>query len=147
MRTGEPGQSNDDLLIKPQTPTPPLPALPPAAQIHKTSVVGAMPMQAMPGSMMSPDDMLRAYAERRAVVSPPPTGNGPAMPMPAANYNGNGMRVLYSPSTPDSNSSATVVAGTPASAESAYSNLNRKSVAMTVGSRYDDEDAYVGTAA
>lgn len=143
MRTGEAGQSKDDLLIKPQTPLPPLPALPPAAQIPKTSIVGIMPMQPMPGNMMSPDDMLRAYAERRAVTSPPPTGNGPTVPIPAANYNGNGMRVLYSPSTPDSGSSVTVVAE---SADSQYSNLNRKSIALTVGSRYDDDDAYVGTA-
>lgn len=143
MRTGEAGQSMDDLLIKPHTPVPALRTPPPAA-LPKSSIVGIMPMAP---SAMSPDEMLRAYAERRAVASPPPTGNGPTVPAPAANYDGNGMRVLYSPSTPDTGSSMTVVAGMPASPDSAYSNLNRKSVAMTVGSRYDEDDVYVGTAA
>ena len=140
MRTGENNTGKDELLFTP--PSPPAPA----HQSAPKSVVGMMPMQPMPGNMMSPDDMLRAYAERRAVASPPPTGNGPTVPVPAANYNGNGMRVLYSPSTPDSGSSVTVVAGVSGSPESSYSNLNRKSMAMTVGSRYDDDDAYIGTA-
>jgi hypothetical protein len=60
------------------------------------SPVGMMPMQPMPANVMSPDEMLRAYAERR-----PGTGASTvSYPAPVANYNGNGMRTLYSPSTP-----------------------------------------------
>ncbi|CAL1702921.1 unnamed protein product [Somion occarium] len=130
MRTGGQGTSgNDDLLFQPKSPLP----SPPAPVVAKSSVVGMMPMQPMPANMMSPDDMLRAYAERRNVASPPPM-NGPTVPAPAAQYNGNGMRVLYSPTTPDSS------AGLMSEAE-------RKSAAPTVASRYDDDDAYVGTAA
>lgn len=58
-------------------------------------------MQPMPASVMSPDEMLRAYASSRAMSSPPPMG-GLTLPSPVANYNGNGMRTLYSPTTPTS---------------------------------------------
>ena len=61
---------------------------------------------------------------------------GPACHAPpaAARYDGNGMRVLYSPTTPDS--AAPMLGGG-----------ERKSAAPTEASKYDDEDAYVGTAA
>lgn len=57
----------------------------------------------MPASVMSPDEMLRAYATRR-VTSPPstPAPGNLAYPAPVVNYNGNGMRTLYSPTTPGS---------------------------------------------
>ena len=98
MRTGL--VSTDDLLLPPKPPAPPLPSPPaPTHQVPKASVVGLMPMQPMPASVMSPDEMLRAYAESRALSSPPPMG-GPSMPAPVVNYNGNGMRTLYSPTTP-----------------------------------------------
>lgn len=91
----------------------------------------------MHASVMSPDEMLRAYAQSRAVASPPPTGNFVISP-PAASYSGNGMRTLYSPTTP--NSAAPML---PDSPQSHY----RQSLAPTEHSKYDDDDAYVGTAA
>lgn len=136
MRTG----IADDMLLEPQSPESPapempipLPAMPPAAlQMPKTSsIVGMMPMP-MPMTLpaMSPDALLRAYAEGRAVASPPPTPGGLPLPAPAANYNGNGMRTLYSPATTDS----------------PKSEYTRKSLAPTEYSKYDDDDAYIGTA-
>lgn len=125
--------NNDDMLLPQHTPSPEL-AMPspplPTHQTPKASIVGIMPMQPMPANVMSPDEMLRAYAERRGVASPPPTPGAPAMPAPVVNYNGNGMRTLYSPTTPES-------------PQSAY----RKSLAPTEHSKYEDDDAYVGTAA
>ena len=141
MRTGL--VSSDDLLLPPSpapampVPEPALPALPAASlQMPKTSMVGMMPMQPMPDSVMSPDEMLRAYAaSRAAVASPPPTG-GISMPSPVADVGSSGMRTLYSPTTPVS----TIA---PESPKSAYT---RKSLAPTEYSKYDDDDAYVGTA-
>ena len=141
MRTGL--VSSDDLLLppKPASPVPEMPTMPAAvhqAPAKTSSVVGMMPMQPMPQSVMSPDEMLRAYAESRAgVASPPPTG-GISKLSPIANYNSSGMRTLYSPTTP------TVASPTvPESPKSAYT---RKSLAPTEYSKYDDDDAYVGTA-
>ncbi|KAI0338801.1 hypothetical protein BDW22DRAFT_1337400 [Trametopsis cervina] len=134
MRTNK---STDDLLLPPKAVTPPpLPSSPPAAyQIPKSTMAGIMPMQPMPANVMSPDEMLRAYAERRAIASPPPMGS-PALPAPAAHYDSNGMRTLYSPTTP--NSSAMLM--TP----NAHFD-NRASAAASEYSRYDDENdaAYV----
>ncbi|PPQ97829.1 hypothetical protein CVT26_012930 [Gymnopilus dilepis] len=69
-------------------------------------VMGTMPMQPMPASVMSPDEMLRAYAERKksmamiggkmASISYPVPVASTAMPMGGA---GNGMRVLYDANT------------------------------------------------
>jgi len=89
-------------------------------------------MQPMPANVMSPDDMLRAYAEsRRTPVSP-------AFPSPTlTNYDGNGMRTLYTPTTSSS-------ASPPPPSED--NNPYRKSMATSMTSRYDDEDAYMGTA-
>ena len=88
--------------------------------------------------MAPPDDMLRAYAEHRATGAAANPG-APSLPAPAANYNGNGMRVLYSPDTV-----------TPPSPDSVYpsSTLNRKSklLRLTEYNKYDEDDAYVGTA-
>ena len=81
--------------------------------------------------------MLRAYAEHRATGAAANPG-APSLPAPAANYSdGNDMRVLYSPDTV-----------TPPSPDSVYpsSTLNRKSLAPTEYSKYDEDDAYVGTA-
>ncbi|TCD64373.1 hypothetical protein EIP91_004204 [Steccherinum ochraceum] len=132
MRTGEHNinTGNDELLFTP--PSPPAPA----HQSAPKSVVGMMPMQPMPANVMSPDDMLRAYAEQRrtGLASPPPM-NGVSVPAPVANYNGNGMRVLYSPTSTDS----ATIAASPYSAA-------RKSLAPTIASKYDDDDAYGGTA-
>ena len=129
MRTGEAGE----LLFEAPMPTPPTPV---HQSTPKSPIMGVMPMQPMPANVMSPDDMLRAYAERRATGASSVPG-APALPAPAANYNGNGMRVLYSPDTV-----------TPPSPDSVYpsSTLNRKSLAPTEYSKYDEDDAYVGTA-
>ena len=126
MRTGAGGVSTDDLLLPPQqaaTPEPPMPSPPPAVhQGPQSPVLGMMPMQPMPASVMSPDDMLRAYAEaRRGIASPPPVG-GPAMPAPVAQFNGGGMRTLYAPD-------------------------NRMSLSPSEnGSKYSEDDVYGGTA-
>lgn len=136
MRTGNEATGNDDMLLaassSPVMPTPPTPT----HQIPKSPIMGAMPMQPMPANVMSPDEMLRAYAERRTIgAASASMMTGPAMPAPVANYNGNGMRTLYAPSTPE------------ASTVTAPSTL-RKSFAPTEGSHYDDSDEnpYVGTA-
>ena len=82
-------------------------------------------------SALSPDDVLLAYAERRAMGGS--VLGTPALPAPAANYNGTGMHTLYSTNAQPH--------------DTAYpSPMNRKSLAPTEYSKYDDEDAYVGTA-
>ena len=137
--------SSDDLLLPP-TPasmapeTPALPSVPAAThQVPKTSsVVGMMPMQPMPDSVMSPDQMLRAYAASRATITSPPPSAGLSKPFPAANYNSSGMRTLYSPPTPTAASATLTAPESPS--------LARKSLAPTEYSKYDDDDAYGGTA-
>jgi len=128
MREG--GNNDGELLLSPHkdgVPTPPLPAA-----LPKSSATGMMPMQPMPANVMSPDDMLRAYAESRRI----PTS--PTFPSPAlTNYDGNGMRTLYTPTTP---SSATL---TPTFEDR---NPYRHSTAVSMTSKYDEEDASVGTA-
>ncbi|KAG1726826.1 hypothetical protein EDB19DRAFT_1833293 [Suillus lakei] len=92
MRTGNEASGDDYLLPQDQQsvdmPLPPVPAHP--------APESGLAMMPMPASVMSPDEMLRAYAERK-MKSPPPTGSL-AFPVPAASYNGNGMRTLYTPS-------------------------------------------------
>jgi hypothetical protein len=130
MREGGNGNNGSELLLSPhkdEMPTPPLPAA-----LSKSSATAMMPIQPMPANVMSPDDMLRAYAESRRVPA------SPAFPSPAlTNYDGNGMRTLYTPSTP---SSATL---TPTFEDH---NSYRGSTAVSMTSRYDDEEAHVGTA-
>lgn len=121
------------MLFKAQVNMPTAPS--PTYQAPTSPIMGVMPMQPMPANVMSPDDMLRAYAERRAMGASAP--NAPSVPSPVANYNGTGMRTLYSP---DSSSSKA-----PTSSESVYP-ANRKSLAPTELSKYDEDDAYVGTA-
>jgi hypothetical protein len=99
MRTGGDSASgldddNDYLFDAPPTPMAPQPPTPVLAK----SPVGMMPMQPMPANVMSPDEMLRAYAERRA--APPNSIVSYPAPVANTNYNGNGMRTLYSPTTP-----------------------------------------------
>jgi hypothetical protein len=133
MRTGGNSSSgnddNDYLLDTPRTPATPQPPTP----ILLKSPVGPMPMQPMPANVMSPDEMLRAYAERRAAV-PGVGGNAVSYPAAVVNYNGNGSRTLYSPASPPAETQA----------------MDRMSQAQTVGSRYSGIDdvysAYIGTA-
>lgn len=91
MRTGNEASGDDYLLPQEQSVAMPLPPVP----AHPAPESG-LSMMPMPASIMSPDDMLRAYAERK-MKSPPPTGSL-AFPVPAVSYNGNGMRTLYNPS-------------------------------------------------
>jgi hypothetical protein len=98
MKRGGSGAAADDDLLPP--PAPAMPTLPAPSygpgEIERSPIMGAMPMaQALPsyGVMSSPDDLLRAYAAKRA------TGT-PVSPISAG-----GMRVLYAPPTPSTPSS------------------------------------------
>ena len=128
MREG--GKNGGELLLSSHSddlPTPPLPAA-----LPKSSATGMMPMQPMPANVMSPDEMLRAYAESRRIPA------SPAFPSPTlTNYDGNGMRTLYTPSTP---SSATL---TPTFEDR---NPYRGSTAVSMTSKYDEDVTTVGTA-
>ena len=140
MRTGvhrrefdadaEEAAQNDDDWIIPRAP-PALPTPLPTAQVS-TPKSPVMNMQPMPANIMSPDELLRAYASRR-VTSPPGTPS-PAFPAPAANYNGNGMRILYSPVTPE-----------PMTPGSAASMINSIHDPHAYGQEENNEDAYGGT--
>ncbi|EKM50994.1 uncharacterized protein PHACADRAFT_262926 [Phanerochaete carnosa HHB-10118-sp] len=118
---------NDDLVQQQSTinPNPPMSMPVPMIVLPEPAlqspVMSSMPMQPMSASVMSPDEMLRAYAEqRRALASPPPAG-APALPSPALSFNGSGMRVLYAPD-------------------------NRQSLSPTEHSKYSEADVYTGTA-
>ncbi|KAI6014360.1 hypothetical protein EDC04DRAFT_2609009 [Pisolithus marmoratus] len=91
MRTGtDDTGTGDDYLLPAQAPVEmPLPPTP--AHAAPTSPIGMTPMSP---SVMSPDEMLRAYAERK-MASPP--GSPVAFPVPIASYNSRGRRTLYSP--------------------------------------------------
>ena len=128
MREG--GNNGSQLLLS--SPANEMPAPPTPAALPKSSASGTMPIQPMPANVMSPDDMLRAYAESRL------TPVSPSFPSPAlTNYDGNGMRTLYTPTTP----SSTTISPMPED-----HNPYRKSTAASTTSKYDDEDAYMGTA-
>ncbi len=129
MHVGGVEGGRDELLF--DSPMPTLPS--PTHQVPKSPIMGVMPMQPMHANVMSPDAMLRAYAERRATGAATP--GTPAVPAPAANYNNMGMRVLYSPDTT-----------APSSVYPTAAANRRKSLAPTEYSKYDEEDAYVGTA-
>jgi hypothetical protein len=124
MRTGGEGSNdaeNDDYLLweaptSPQVPTP--------AQTHDQTSIGMM--SAMPANVMSPDDMLRAYAAR----SQSPVA--PTFPRRAAKFASKSMRRLYGP---DGAQGAKVMGGV------GLSGNNRMSV-----SQFNEEDAYIGTA-
>ncbi|KAI9461873.1 hypothetical protein F5148DRAFT_1315822 [Russula earlei] len=106
MRTCDPssnveGEGEPELLFSAQSatfPTIPSPTHSPHSPESGSSMSTFMPMQPMPADAMSPDDMLRAYAERRAVKTPGIL-MGPTVPSPTyagASAHG-GMRTLYSP--------------------------------------------------
>ncbi|KAH8982086.1 hypothetical protein EDB92DRAFT_1820007 [Lactarius akahatsu] len=140
MRTSDPspgahGEDESELLFSAQSgtfPAIPSPTHSPRSPEPASAMSSFMPMQPMPANMMSPDDMLRAYAERRATASAGIAG-GPTVPSPA--YTGvgaqGGMRTLYSP--------------TQAQSQAATDNLSTRRT--TIGSQYSgyaDEDAYSG---
>lgn len=139
MRTGDSSpvageEDEPELLFSAQSTT--FPAIPspthsPDSPESASAMSSFMPMQAMPANMMSPDDMLRAYAERRAAGGAG-IAKGPTIPSPT--YAGvgaqGGMRTLYQPPLP--------------SAEGGLDNKKR----ITLESQYSgmaDEDAYGGT--
>ena len=99
MRTGTEGPADADEFILSRAPPPELPAPPsPTHQVPKSPMMGMSPMSA---NFMTPDQLLRAYATRK-VTSPTssPSSGSLTFPAPAANYNGNGMRILYPPAAP-----------------------------------------------
>jgi len=62
-----------------------------------------MDVQPMPAHVMSPDELLRAYATRKVTASASsPSASSLAYPASVATYNSNGMKVLYLPTTPGS---------------------------------------------
>jgi hypothetical protein len=140
MRTGDScpvdGEEEEpELLFSAQSTT--FPAIPsPTHSPHSPESASAMssfmPMQAMPANVMSPDDMLRAYAERRAAAAAG-IAKGPTIPSPT--YAGvgaqGGMRTLYQPPLPQTEGG-----------------LDDNKKRITLESRYSgmaDEDAYGGT--
>lgn len=111
---------------------------PPAAP--KSPVTEALSMQPMEaGMMMSPDDMLKVYAERRrtgassGTASPMVPTPGLAYPLPVATPTT--PRTLYSPATPGFEQ--TEVVRDPFESNHARTRSN--------GTYYDTEDAYFGT--
>ena len=141
MRTSNPslgaqGEGEPELLFSAQSPTFPSPTHSPHSPEPASAMSSFMPMQPMPANVMSPDDMLRAYAERRATVAAGGAG-GPALPSPA--YTGasaqGSMRTLYSPTQAQTQAAAT-------------SDHSKRTTMGTIGSQYSgyaDEDAYSGT--
>ncbi|OCH86291.1 hypothetical protein OBBRIDRAFT_738274 [Obba rivulosa] len=138
---------NDEHTVPP-TPPPMAHTPAPAAEEPMSPIGGHMPMSPMPIIAMSPDDMLRAYAERRTFNA------APAVTVPAPSYNATGMRVLYSPTSPPAvnttlpaspmavTSSELAFPPTPQGHDTSF----RNSMAPTEASKFDPEDAYVGTA-
>lgn len=100
MRTGAEGPTDADDFILSRPPPPPLPTPPTPTYQAPISPMGMQPIST---NAMSPDEMLRAYAARK-VTSPTssPTSSNLTYPAAVANYGGNGMRTLYSPTTPGS---------------------------------------------
>jgi hypothetical protein len=145
MRTGEHpnntnnGTTDDDYLLweAPNTPTGPstgttTPTVPPPAALtdsHPTQTPSSTNMGLMPlaPNVMSPDEMLRAYAERR-------TGS-------ADGHGGGGVRTLYSPAT---SSSSSPVGKSPKMLPGL---LGKKSLKDKKGKRgsVGNEEAYGGT--
>ncbi|KAH8103230.1 hypothetical protein DFH11DRAFT_1734878 [Phellopilus nigrolimitatus] len=127
-----------------------VPTPPPAA---KSPIIDAIQMQPVPTGAMSPDEMLRAYAERRrtgaSIVSPPGTPNPViAFPMPVASTgmmpsaSSNTMRTLYSPTGGSMDSAA--VATTPTGSEGSNNPFRKSMAHPSTDMHYNDEDAYFG---
>lgn len=138
----EPGQTQAHGYVDSQSVALPPPATP------KSPIMEAMPMQPLPSSFMSPDEMLRNYAERRRTGTSTATNGSigsPAIsyPMPVASpvSSTSNMRTLFSPT---GTSSPTIAPAT--------NNPFRKSMATderpprrSAETQYDDDDAYLGT--
>ena len=83
MRTGSNPSAPDDLLLNPPEAVHPnyvVTSVPPAPQQQATSpVMSAIPMEPIPANVMSPDEMLRAYAERKKSMSAKPLTPSPSL--------------------------------------------------------------------
>lgn len=106
MRTGGDQSGTDDYLFptpSPPSPTHPKPTAASTPATMSSPVMSTMPMQPMPASVMSPDDMLRAYAERKKSLAAGKsiTAASISYPIPAADLttavpsSNTNMRVLY----------------------------------------------------
>lgn len=104
MRTGDEQEAGDGFLL-PQKQSLDLPM--PPFPVHPAPTSPPPGMMAVPDNVMSPDDMLRAYATRK--ITSPPT-SPIAFPARTLSYNGSSMRTLYNPTspTPDSTSGVAV---------------------------------------
>lgn len=102
MRTGGDPLAPDDLLL--ENPNPPVAAVvTPAPQPTTSPVIPDMPMEPIPANVMSPDEMLRAYAERKKSTSTAPTINYPkaVAKKTSVRSSNNTMRILYHPTNDD----------------------------------------------
>jgi hypothetical protein len=119
MRTGSDPSVPDDFLLNPPEPIHVVTSVSPTPQPITSPVMSVIPMEPVPANVMSPDEMLRAYAERKksiAAASSSSQSVGPInYPKPVvkkrsvtASLKGAGLRVLYgatrtlSPSSPSS---------------------------------------------
>lgn len=82
MRTGSDPLAPDDLLLNPPEAVYPsyvVTSVSPAPQQATSPVMSAVPMEPVPASVMSPDEMLRAYAERKKSMSAVPLASSPSL--------------------------------------------------------------------
>ena len=81
MRTGSDPLAPDDLLLNPPEAVYPNHVVTsvPASQQATSPVMSAMPMEPIPANVMSPDEMLRAYAERKKSLSAKPLTSSPSL--------------------------------------------------------------------
>ncbi|KAH0835454.1 hypothetical protein J3R83DRAFT_9088 [Lanmaoa asiatica] len=135
MRTGDEEEVGDDYLL-PQNQSVDLPM--PPFPVHAAPTSPPIGMMTLPENMMSPDEMLRAYATRK--IASPPT-SPIAFPARTLSYNGSSMRTLYTPTAPTpTNSTPDSSSGVPV----------RVSVAQTIDaekrytSSYASVDPYAG---
>ena len=54
-------------------------SVPPASEQATSPVMSALPMEPIPANVMSPDEMLRAYAERKKSLSAKPLTSSPSL--------------------------------------------------------------------
>ncbi|KAG8215645.1 hypothetical protein J3R82DRAFT_7516 [Butyriboletus roseoflavus] len=113
MRTGDEESTGDDYLL-PQKQSVDLPV--PPFPVHAAPVSPPCPMMPTPANMMSPDEMLRAYATRK--MTSPPT-SPIAFPARTLSYHGSSMRTLYT-SASDSSPGARVSVTQTTDAEKRY---------------------------
>lgn len=118
MRSGSNPSSPDEFLLK--IPEPPEPAYPASQHTQHTAspIMSSMPMEPMPANVMSPDEMLRAYAERKKSICVTPSPRSSVISYPKSivkklsmkakhkRTSSKTMRVLYDATGPDRHSGA-----------------------------------------